>query len=781
MNSINKKEFENTSDGSSYYSSESQENILDIKYFFNAIKRRKKIVILASLLIFTFALARIIYKRNFEPTYKGRFTLLISDPLTKSNGQVSSDGPIYSQIARNMGKTDIPTLIEVLRSPLVLEPVAKNNNLSYKNLVSRISIKTGGTGTRDREAKGILHIDFVTGSLNKGNKVIKDLSKEYLQTAVIIKQQKLNEGLKFLENQKLNLEKDKEILEINLAKFREENKLLEPIIEGEEIKKFEFIITRNLLELESRLSKLLLVKEQILDGKLTTTGYAEFINDGGISYSSAFSQPKETGLKINSSDISYLNNIIDLEEKLANASSKYKANSPIVQGLEARLKILKPILRDKQIETINTSIFLIETKIKDLKDQKLKVEKVFREKPGLIGKYNSLVTNLEIATLNLKNLLKAREEFSLEIAQRSVPWRLLDEPKISPVVISPIYSRDIPAAFTLALIIGFLIGYLRDRIDYVYYEPDDIRDEINAPLLGVIPYQESLINVREEKASLLEQLEKLDSAQANNDYAYYAQFQLQEEFRNIYKSFRFLNSSNNLRSICISSTIPAEGKSIITILLAKTLNDLGKKILLVDADMRKPTLHTRLNVNNVKGLSNYLVDEKLNWQDVLIPLSSKKGWDIITAGMVPPDSVRLLSSNKFSDLNKQIIESNNYDLIIYDTPPLLGLADAQLVADSTQGLILVSTVGKVKRNLLKKSIKQIEQNNTTLLGSICNIVSKQTIKTASNGYYSYNYLGDYYNKSNEKERKETINDIENLNYLTKLKTILLNFFKWIDS
>ena len=159
MENTKNNQFDNAGLNSQFSERLIEEGQIDFKYLINAIKRRKKIAFVVALTIFIFNTARIIYRKNYHPTYSGSFTLLISDPLSsKSRNEVATDGALYSQIARNVGKGDIPTLIEVLKSPLVLNPIAEKNNISLRYLQNSINIRTGGTGTRDREAKGILKV-----------------------------------------------------------------------------------------------------------------------------------------------------------------------------------------------------------------------------------------------------------------------------------------------------------------------------------------------------------------------------------------------------------------------------------------------------------------------------------------------------------------------------------------------------------------------------------------------------------------------------------------------
>ena len=126
-------------------------------------------------------------------------------------------------------------------------------------------------------------------------------------------------------------------------------------------------------------------------------------------------------------------------------------------------------------------------------------------------------------------------------------------------------------------------------------------------------------------------------------------FLYQESLRNIFTSIRFLGVNDQLKIFSISSCLPEEGKSLINVFLSKTISEMGSRVLLIDADLRKSRIHERLGINNLKGLSNILTEKDANWKDFVQNIPEYKNWSVITAGTRPPDSTRLLSSKKMND------------------------------------------------------------------------------------------------------------------------------------
>jgi capsular exopolysaccharide synthesis family protein len=164
-------------------------------------------------------------------------------------------------------------------------------------------------------------------------------------------------------------------------------------------------------------------------------------------------------------------------------------------------------------------------------------------------------------------------------------------------------------------------------------------------------------------------------------------------------------------------------------------------VLLVDSDLRKPQIHYRLGVDNINGLSNLLTDEAPDWRSLITPVSNHIGWDLLTAGPQPPDPPRLLSSQRMANLVQDITTSGDYDTVIVDTPPALGLADASLVAENMDGLLMVVSLGQVPRDLPKQAIRRIREAGAPVLGVITN--SRQVRRgrdvTTAYSYSAYGY------------------------------------------
>ena len=722
--------------GSTVLQAANNDDEVDLRELWRALKRRKKLVGVTAAGILVLSGLTTAYQRIFRPVYQGSFALLITDPLNNDSGnRAALEGGMFEELARNTTSNDIPTLIELLQSPLLLSPIAQRYNLNANTLSQRITITTGGE--KVKEAEGILKVSVTGRDPVEDKQLLDDLSSTYLQAALQQRQQRLSDGLNFLNRQAPALEAKTEEIQSEVSDFRQRHSLLEPTTEGVALKQREAAIAAQVLDLEAGRNRLLRVRQEIANGTLTARGFQEAI--GGLG-NGTIAGGSVQGLTISDVDQSLLQQLLKVETELAEARAKYNPDSSMVRGLEARLNQLQPLLRKNQLEAVDAALNLNAGRLETAKAQKTSLNNQFLKQPALIKQYEALQTRLKIAQENLTGLVTARENFQLEIAQRSVPWRVIIPPEINPNPIKPSIPRNLALGAVLGLVAGAAAGLLRDRMDHVFHHAGEVKMDLGLPLLGHIPHVDLFKGVREDKRFLLQELDSNNPSEVDQNTkqkARYQRFFYQEAFRNLFTSIRFLNSDQPLRSIALTSSLPAEGKSLVNVLLAKTLSEMGQKVLLIDADLRKPQLHTRLGLNNLRGLTNVLTDDSNSWRSALQPVKGYENWSVITAGRREPDPARLLSSNRLHQLVEDLENSGEFDLILFDTPPVLGLADSALVAEHCDGLVLLVSLDRVDRSLPKEAVARIRSSGAPLLGVVTN-----AIKPEQKGAQAYEY-GQY--------------------------------------
>jgi len=204
---------------------------------------------------------------------------------------------------------------------------------------------------------------------------------------------------------------------------------------------------------------------------------------------------------------------------------------------------------------------------------------------------------------------------------------------------------------------------------------------------------------------------------------------ISEQYRTLRTNIQFSGVDKDVNSLLLTSSEPSAGKSMTSANLAIVFAQQGLKTLLVDGDMRKPTVHYTFRMDNLKGLSNAIVDS--HTFAGIAKSSDIDNLDIIPSGPVPPNPSELLASEKFRKGFE--IAQETYDMIIIDSPPMLAVTDAQILASILDGVVLVARSGKTETDQLKESVNLIKNVQGNLIGTVLNDVEK----TNNDNYYYY--------------------------------------------
>lgn len=200
-------------------------------------------------------------------------------------------------------------------------------------------------------------------------------------------------------------------------------------------------------------------------------------------------------------------------------------------------------------------------------------------------------------------------------------------------------------------------------------------------------------------------------------------FTVVEAYKTIRTNLMYLLSQSKSRTFAISSSLPGEGKSSCAVNLAIAFSQLGSKVLLIDADLRKPSVYRKLRLQNAKGLSSVLVGF-CEFDDVLVHINSNL--DVLVSGPTPPNPSELVASDNMTALLDQI--KDKYDYIVIDTPPINVVSDAVLLAPKTEGILLVVQDRRTTHDEFKKAVASLNFADVRLLGVVLNGSSDKSAK-----------------------------------------------------
>ncbi|CCI17834.1 Protein-tyrosine kinase [Microcystis aeruginosa PCC 9807] len=696
------------------------------------------------------------------PIYQGRFLLLIGQPIEENKNSLKlAAQDILPQLGGE--NIDYETQIAVLKSPQLLNPILskitpKYPDFTYSDLIS----KTGKSDLKisQLEDTKVLEIVYENAEPEKIKLVLDNLARHYLNYSSQERKTEINQGLDFVNAQLPVLQERVNYLQKQMQQFRQQYNFLDPDKEA------------------TRLSQQLTSIEQ--DYRVAQVA----LNEINSRYQAL---QQQVGLAPNQAIIAtylsespgyqdLLKQLQEVEVELAKQSAVFAKDSPIIATLEEKRANLLPLLQneaqrtlgEKLPQTVGNSPALVsrsalrveltqqlveaansrqtlEIKVKSLaralEQQKASVKNL----AVLARRYTDLQRELEIATTSLNRFLEEQQKLQLKVAQQVVPWQLISPPEVGEEVVSPKPVRNLALGVIGGLLLGIGAAFLAERLDPVHHSADELKEDAKLPLLGAIPWNKDIDKI-EKVITALPQLtvagQQLTipntTAKSANENLYYYNFSpFSEAFHTLNTNIRLLGSDSPLKSLVISSVSPGDGKTTTAINIAKAAARMGQKVLLVDADLRRPQIHLRLNLDNDHGLSNVLA-ESLDWNEAIQSLPRYENLSILTAGQIPPDPTRLLSSQRMQEMISQLQQDHAFDLIIYDLPPIAAFADAKILAAMATGLILVTKLGKTDRFVLKNLLEDLRLSQISVLGLVANNVSRKD--------HNYRYYSHYYGK-----------------------------------
>ncbi|KSU82174.1 capsular biosynthesis protein [Fictibacillus enclensis] len=203
---------------------------------------------------------------------------------------------------------------------------------------------------------------------------------------------------------------------------------------------------------------------------------------------------------------------------------------------------------------------------------------------------------------------------------------------------------------------------------------------------------------------------------------------ISEQYRTIRTNIQFSSIDTHYQSIMVTSSSPGEGKSTTVANLAVVLAQQGKSVLLIDGDLRKPTVHYTFKVSNIQGITNVLT-RQISLEDAAVQ-TSVEDLSVLPSGPIPPNPSELLNSKSMEMLVEEA--KSKYDYVLFDTPPVLAVTDAQILANRCDGVVLVTSSGKTEKEAAIKAKELLDNANAKILGVVLNQKEMN-----ENSYYYY--------------------------------------------
>ncbi|HTI68896.1 MAG TPA: polysaccharide biosynthesis tyrosine autokinase [Candidatus Limnocylindria bacterium] len=335
------------------------------------------------------------------------------------------------------------------------------------------------------------------------------------------------------------------------------------------------------------------------------------------------------------------------------------------------------------------------------------------------------------AKRDLENLKRIRDAINARIAQEDIDMTIskkssvevIDHAIESTKPVKPRKALNITLGVMAGLILGVGLAFFIEYLDTSVKTIDDVEQALASPVLGVIP---------QNVGSLMK--EGPDSPHA-------------EAYRVLRTNILFSRKQNDLRTLTVISGGAGEGKSTTIFNLACIFAQQGNRVLLVDSDLRRPSLHKILNVPNTLGLTNFLLRQ--NKLEEVVQVSSQPGLDFLPSGKLPSSSMGILNSAAMKEFIAEA--KSRYDFVLFDSPPIMGVSDASVLASEVDMAVLVVQYRKYPQQMTLRAKQMIEKVGGNLLGVVLNNIN---ISQDSYYYYYAGYYYDYYSKNEDSKPAE---------------------------
>lgn len=408
----------------------------------------------------------------------------------------------------------------------------------------------------------------------------------------------------------------------------------------------------------------------------------------------------------------------------------------------------------KEAETNYQSALKKENSLNEMLDQQ-KSEVVSTKTDAIY--YNSL--KIEVTNLGalLNHLVKMQKESLLTSRMEGLQTSNIKVIDPAEIPRRPITSSK-QQVFLVSLMIGLFLGggliFVLDWLDKTLKTPEEVERSLQIPSIGIVPalgsnskndyYAYSYGQNKQKPKKQIKQIELANVVDPESSIA--------ESYRNIRTSILLSTAEGPPKVMNVCSALPQEGKTSTIVNLAVSFTNLGKKVLIIDGDMRKPKIRSIFHLKNAGGLSSFLVG-KTKIDDVFFETDIPNLY-VIPSGPVPPNPAELLDSSKMKVLVHKMKEF--FDFVFIDSPPLIGIVDPVIISRHSEGTLLVIWGGKTSKKVVEKAKAELEKYNIKILGVVLNNLNLK--KTGGYGYYqySYNYKYRYREKDTNGDQAESI-------------------------
>jgi len=572
-------------------------------------------------------------------------------------------------------------------------------------------------GVLNKLKTDVVEISTTSHDRYKSFFVLKAVIAAYIEDAKERRDKMVKDMYNALANQLEQKRKEIEAAESALTKFLLDNEIIASALEVGTSEIETNAADKNELTKEPRINeKYLLLKSQKMDKEAFLKEIKDYRRQDDITALTVIAKREPNMIDLTLRDALY-----EKERELAKLLVTQSELHPDAIAMKGEVEEAK-----KKISfEVDRAIQSLEISVKSLGAEEEKLRRIIDV--GLSNKmveYNTLKRDLEVKKSIYSNFLNELQVMSVADKLQDVPFlRILREPLLpnAPQVSKPMYLFF---ALIFSLTISGSVIFVLENINISIEKVEEVEGILDIEVLATIPSWKKRQEVAKEEGL----------TDAGLVVSRHPRSIISEAFRMLKNNIRFINADKKLKSFVITSANPQEGKSFICSNLAIIMAAAGEKIVLIDADLRRPSIHKYFNIENKNGLSDYLSGEVL-LDNIRIYDTKFENLKIIPSGHIPQNPNEILGTRKIGELVEKLNKENN--IVIIDSPPVLAVSDSLILSTKTDGTILVILANNTTKHSAARAKLLLKNTGSNMLGGVLN-----GVESGRDGYYYCNH--EYY-------------------------------------
>lgn len=681
---------------------------LNLRHYWHLVLERRWLVITA---FFTILLLTAIYLFRATPIYSA----VVRIQIDRESGNPLNVKDSLSLETREQDY--LQTQYKNLHSRSLVQSVINSLKLDedprYKKSMDKITAVSRDISVVPIRLSRLVDVRVEHPNPETAMKIANTLAKNFIEQNLDQKVNSSYAAMTWLMTEVTDAKNKVERSESDLHSYIEQNNQVS-LEEGENI------VRQSLMAAQTELSR---VRAESAQAQQAVMEIDRMVNDG---------QPIDTFPSIAQNPVvQEIRKQIDVEmANLAALLKRYRDKYPTVIAARSKLKALEDTLNaecDKQMQAVRNQAELLK-KSEEKLAQMVAVESQRQIQLNQLKiKYDILKRDAENNKSIHSNVLLRMKETEMMSRMNSNNMRIVDEATkalkpVKPRIVLTVLA-GLVGGIAVSLGLAFFVSYLDDSIK----SQEDIENHLRLPFLGYIPnIKTNSVVERDLQAHL------------------HPQSNAAEGFRTIRATLALTHKADKFRVLAVTSTIPSEGKSLVASNLAIVQAQTGMKTLLVDADLRRPSVHKAYQLHSPVGLSAFLTRETDDLAD-LTHTTEVPNLDVVCCGAVPSNPSELVGSSRMAEFLERV--KGKYDRVVLDCPPVSAVSDPLIIAAMSDGVVYVTKFNKIRREHGRKSVQRIQNSGIHILGVVVNDID---FEGKDSYYYSYYYYQNRYYSSHYK-------------------------------